>query len=161
MVGSPGDHDRATSASGAGAPPRSVRDPGGRRAGVGGLELAEPDSLCRAAPSDHPPAGRGGGTAGQYSVQGRGRLRPAAGLVPWLRQLLLASCPLTPATAIADPDQRDGFGKVWRPYTPAMAAGLTDRVWTLREVGLLRVPPVPQPAVREPVGHEGGWAKGV
>jgi len=27
-----------------------------------------------------------------------------------------------------------------------MAAGLTDHVWTLREVLLLRVPPWPQPA---------------
>jgi len=30
--------------------------------------------------------------------------------------------------------------------TPAMAAGLTDHVWTLREVLLFRVPPWPQPA---------------
>ena len=35
--------------------------------------------------------------------------------------------------------------KVWRPCTPAMAAGVTDHVWTLREVLLLRVPPWPQP----------------
>ncbi len=28
--------------------------------------------------------------------------------------------------------------------TPAMAAGLTDHVWTLREVLLYRVPPWPQ-----------------
>jgi IS1 family transposase len=33
----------------------------------------------------------------------------------------------------------------WRPCTPAMAAGLTDRVWSLREVLLFRVPPWPQP----------------
>jgi IS1 family transposase len=32
----------------------------------------------------------------------------------------------------------------WRPCTPAMAAGLTDHVWTLREVLLFRVPPWPQ-----------------
>ena len=36
----------------------------------------------------------------------------------------------------------------WRPCTPAMAAGLTDRVWSLREVLLFRVPPWPQPQVR-------------
>ena len=29
--------------------------------------------------------------------------------------------------------------------TPAMAAGLTEHVWTLREVLLFRVPPWPQP----------------
>ena len=32
----------------------------------------------------------------------------------------------------------------WQPRTPAMAAGLTDLVWTLREVLLFRVPPWPQ-----------------
>jgi hypothetical protein len=33
---------------------------------------------------------------------------------------------------------------VWQPWTPAMAAGLTDHVWTLQEVLLYRVPPSPQ-----------------
>jgi IS1 family transposase len=33
----------------------------------------------------------------------------------------------------------------WRPRTPALAAGLTDHVWSLREVLLFRVPPGPQP----------------
>ena len=39
-----------------------------------------------------------------------------------------------------------GSAKRWRPRTPAMAAGLTDHVWTLREVLLFRVPPWPPPA---------------
>jgi IS1 family transposase len=38
-----------------------------------------------------------------------------------------------------------GSAKQWRPLTPAMAAGLTDHVWSLREVLLFRVPPWPQP----------------
>jgi hypothetical protein len=38
-----------------------------------------------------------------------------------------------------------GSAKVWRPRTPAMAAGLTDHVWSLREVLMFRVPPWPQP----------------
>jgi hypothetical protein len=33
----------------------------------------------------------------------------------------------------------------WRPCTPAMAAGLTDHVWTLHAVRMFRVPPWPQP----------------
>src|SRR5262249_10414256 len=37
-------------------------------------------------------------------------------------------------------------GKLWQPCTPAMAARLTDNVWSLREVLLFRVPPWPQPA---------------
>jgi IS1 family transposase len=38
-----------------------------------------------------------------------------------------------------------GSAKRWRSCTPAMAAGLTDHVWTLQEVLLYRVPPWPQP----------------
>src|SRR2546422_5186337 len=44
------------------------------------------------------------------------------------------------------PTNGTGSAKTWRPRTPAMAAGLTERVWTLREVVLFRVPPWPQPA---------------
>src|SRR5499433_3041825 len=43
------------------------------------------------------------------------------------------------------PTNGTGSATQWRPRTPAMAAGLTDRVWTLREVLLFRVPPWPQP----------------
>jgi hypothetical protein len=39
-----------------------------------------------------------------------------------------------------------GSAKQWQPCTPAMVAGLTDHVWTLREVLLFRVPPWLQPA---------------
>ena len=45
-----------------------------------------------------------------------------------------------------EPTNGTGSAKVWRPCTPAMAAGLTDHVWTLREVLMFRVPPWPQPA---------------
>jgi hypothetical protein len=44
------------------------------------------------------------------------------------------------------PSNGTGSTKQWRPCTPAMAAELTDHVWTLREVLLFRVPPWPQPA---------------
>jgi IS1 family transposase len=49
--------------------------------------------------------------------------------------------------ALVEPVATHGKGsaKVWRPRTPAMAAGLTDHVWSLREVLLFRVPPWPQP----------------
>jgi IS1 family transposase len=45
-----------------------------------------------------------------------------------------------------EPTHGPGSAKRWQPRTPAMAAGLTDHVWTLREVLLFRVPPWPQPA---------------
>jgi hypothetical protein len=47
------------------------------------------------------------------------------------------------------PTHGPGSAKMWPWRTPAMAAGLTDRVWTLREVLLYRVPPWPQPQTRE------------
>jgi len=48
---------------------------------------------------------------------------------------------------LAQPEPTNGpsSAKTWWPQTPAMAAGLTDHVWTLREVLLYRVPPWPQP----------------
>ena len=48
---------------------------------------------------------------------------------------------------LSQPERTNGTGsaKRWQPRTPAMAAGLTDHVWTLREVLLFRVPPWPQP----------------
>jgi hypothetical protein len=49
--------------------------------------------------------------------------------------------------ALAEPIATHGSSsaKLWRPRTPAMAAGLTDHVWSLREVLMFRVPPWPQP----------------
>jgi IS1 family transposase len=48
---------------------------------------------------------------------------------------------------LPDPEVTKGHSsaRLWRPCTPAMAAGLTDHVWSLREVLLHRVPPWPQP----------------
>jgi len=44
------------------------------------------------------------------------------------------------------PDRMDAVesSKRWQPRTPAMAAGLTDRVWSLRAILMYRVPPWPQ-----------------
>ena len=47
---------------------------------------------------------------------------------------------------LPEPTNGPGSAKRWQPQTPAMAAGLTDHVWTLREVLLYRVPPWPPPA---------------
>jgi hypothetical protein len=45
-----------------------------------------------------------------------------------------------------EPPNGTGSATPWRLWTPAMAVGLTDHVWTLREVLMFRVPPWPQPA---------------
>jgi IS1 family transposase len=42
---------------------------------------------------------------------------------------------------------KTGSAKRRRPSTPTMAAGLTDHVWSLKEVLLYRVPPWPQPQI--------------
>jgi IS1 family transposase/transposase-like protein len=49
---------------------------------------------------------------------------------------------------LPEPTNGTGSAKRWQPQTPAMAAGLTNHVWTLREVLLYRVPPWPQPQAR-------------
>jgi hypothetical protein len=48
--------------------------------------------------------------------------------------------------ALAEPVPTNGHGsaKVWRPCMPAMAAALTDHVWSLTEVLRYRVLPWPQ-----------------
>ena len=47
-----------------------------------------------------------------------------------------------------EPTNGSGSAKRWQLCTPAMAAGLTNHVWTLQEVLLFRVPPWPQPQIR-------------
>ena len=44
------------------------------------------------------------------------------------------------------PTDGNGSARRWQPQTPAMAAGLTDHIWSVREVLLCRVPPWPQRA---------------
>ena len=44
-----------------------------------------------------------------------------------------------------EPTKGTGSAKTWQPCMPAMAAGLTHHIWSLREVLLYRVPPWPQP----------------
>ena len=45
------------------------------------------------------------------------------------------------------PTRGNGSPKKWQPRTPAMAAGLTDRIWRMEELLLLRIPPWRQDAV--------------
>jgi hypothetical protein len=56
---------------------------------------------------------------------------------------------------LAAPAPTNGTGSAtpWRPCPTAMAAGLTDRGWTVRAVLLLRGPPWPQPQALEAAEH--------
>jgi hypothetical protein len=64
---------------------------------------------------------------------------------------------------LPEPTNGPGSAKRGQPQTPAMAAGLTDHVWTLREVLLDRVPPWPplqgREAAREHEDREGERAR--
>ena len=43
------------------------------------------------------------------------------------------------------PTKGNGSPKLWEPRTPAMAAGITDHIWTMDELLLFRAPPWHQP----------------
>jgi len=72
----------------------------------------------------------------------------------WRQQLAVCHCydnccvpHASVRLSLPQPGPTNGSGSAtqWQPRTPAMAAGLTDHVWTLREVLGFRVPPWPQP----------------
>jgi IS1 family transposase len=73
-------------------------------------------------------------------------LRPQLSLYQTYHNFCLPHTSLRVPLPQAQPTNGRGSAKRWQPRTPAMAAGLTDHVWTLREILLFRVPPWPQPA---------------
>jgi IS1 family transposase len=73
-------------------------------------------------------------------------LRPQLSLYQTYHNFCLPHASLRVPLSQAQPTNGSGSAKRWQPRTPAMAAGLTDHVWTLREILLFRVPPWPQPA---------------
>jgi IS1 family transposase len=79
--------------------------------------------------------------------KGEGGLRQQLALYHVYHNFVLPHASLRQPFAEPLPTNGSGSVKRWRPWTPAMAAGLTDHVWTLQEVLMLRVPPWPQPQV--------------
>ena len=71
-------------------------------------------------------------------------LRQQLALFQVYHNFVLPHASLRQALAEPVPTHGNGSAKVWRPCTPAMAAGLTAHVWSLREVMMFRVPPWPQ-----------------
>jgi hypothetical protein len=67
------------------------------------------------------------------------------GLFQVYHNFVLPHASLRQALAEPIPTNGSGSAKVWRPCTPAMAAGVTNHVWTLKEVLMFRVPPCPRP----------------
>jgi IS1 family transposase len=77
--------------------------------------------------------------------QGEASLRDQLALFQVYHNFVLPHASLRQPLPAPEVTNGRGSAKVWRPCTPAMAAGLTDHVWSLQEVLLYRVPPWPQP----------------
>jgi len=79
--------------------------------------------------------------------QGEAGLRAQVALFQVYHNFVLPHASIRQPLLILQPPHGRGSAKVWRPCTPAMAAGVTDHVWLLKEVLGYRVPPWPQPQV--------------
>ena len=77
--------------------------------------------------------------------QGEDGLRHQLTVFQAYHNFVLPHASLRQPLRVAKPTNGAGSARKWQPTTPAMAAGLTDHVWTLREVLRYRVPPWPQP----------------
>ena len=86
-----------------------------------------------------------GGRRVNTLCQGEDGLRQQRAVYQVYDNVCLPHARLRQPLLVPEPPNGAGAAKVWRPCTPAMAAGLTDHGWTLQEVRLYRVPPWPQP----------------
>ena len=82
----------------------------------------------------------------QTLCQGEAGLREQLGLFQTYHNFVLSHASLRQPLPVAEAPHGRGSAQRWQRCTPAMAAGLTDHVWSLTEVLLYRVPPWPQPA---------------
>ena len=76
--------------------------------------------------------------------QGEAGLRDQLALFHVYHNFVLPHASLRQPLLVPEVTNGRGAAKVWRPCTPAMAAGLTDHVWSLTEVLFYLVPPWPQ-----------------
>jgi hypothetical protein len=75
--------------------------------------------------------------------QGEAGLREQLALFQVYHNCVLPHASLRQPLPVAEATN-GGSAKGWRSCTPAMAAGLTEHVWSLKEVLFYRVPPWPQ-----------------
>ena len=80
--------------------------------------------------------------------QGEAGLRDQLALFQTYHNFVLPHASLRQPLPVPAVTNGHGSAKVWRLGTPAMAAGWTGHVWSLKEVLFYRVPPWPQPQVR-------------
>ncbi len=73
--------------------------------------------------------------------QGEAGLRDQLSLFQVYHNFVLPHASLRQPLLIPEVPNGNGSARLWRPCTPAMAAGVTAHVWSLKEVLLYRVPP--------------------
>ena len=137
-----GDQDHAPAAPGAREAPRGVRDPGVARGSSprGGGRSTRPFASAS--------TGRGASRWLRWAGASPRGAHEAGGASrgPCTRSMLMSAGPcLRVPWRPLFPTHGTGSATPGRPRPPAMAAGLTEQVWPLREVLLFRVPPWPQP----------------
>jgi len=76
--------------------------------------------------------------------QGEAGLRDQLALFQVYHNFVLPHASLRQPLAYPEGTNGRGAAKVWQPCTPAMVAGLSDHVWSLKDVLCYRVPPWPQ-----------------
>lgn len=76
--------------------------------------------------------------------QGEDGLQHQLVLFQAYHNFVLPHASLRQALLLPEATHGTGSAKMWRPCTPAMAAGVTNHVWSLKEVLCYRVPPWPQ-----------------
>ena len=76
--------------------------------------------------------------------QGAAGLRAQLALLHVYHNVVVPHASLRQPLLVPEVTTGHGAAKVWRPCTPAMAAGVTDHVWSLKDVLFYRVPPWPQ-----------------
>ena len=87
-------------------------------------------------------AGEGGALSPHHHARLRQGVMPSRGTqVCQIEDDRLPHLALREALPEPTPTKGNGSPKKWVPRTPAMAAGLTDHVWTIGEFLLFRVPP--------------------
>ena len=77
--------------------------------------------------------------------QGEAGLRDQLALFHVYHNFVVPHASLRQPLPMPEASNGSGAAKRGRPCTPAMAADLTDHVWSLTEVLFYRVPPWPQP----------------
>jgi len=85
------------------------------------------------------------GRRGNTLCQGEAGVRDQLAVFQVYHHVVLPHASLRQPLPAPEVTHGRGAAKVWRPWTPAMAADLPEHVWSLQEVLLSRVPPGPQP----------------